>query len=161
MPSSNKTPYLGLNKFVGTDKPKMADFNADNQILDDRFQAHEENKTLHLSPENLQALAKGDFVLGSYVGNGAYERTVSLGFKPAFGILFGVGMPLMAFDANLMTNTIFGGFFSKLGCSENIALTTDGLQVKQYLEASGDMKTYNCNQSGVTYVYMAWKEKEA
>lgn len=33
MPSSNKTP-LGLNQWIGTDKPKKDDFNADNLITD-------------------------------------------------------------------------------------------------------------------------------
>ena len=34
MSSTYKTNYLGLNKFVGTDKPKMEDFNFDNEQLD-------------------------------------------------------------------------------------------------------------------------------
>ena len=35
MPSSNKTLWLELNKWAGSDKPKKDDFNADNQKLDD------------------------------------------------------------------------------------------------------------------------------
>ena len=40
MSSSNKTSYLGLNQFVGSDKPKMEDFNADNRLLDEKMQQH-------------------------------------------------------------------------------------------------------------------------
>ncbi len=34
MPSTNKTANLELNQWIGTDKPKMADFNADNSLID-------------------------------------------------------------------------------------------------------------------------------
>lgn len=34
MPSTNKTPNIGLNQWEGADKPKRTDFNADNAILD-------------------------------------------------------------------------------------------------------------------------------
>ena len=34
MASSNKTPNFGLSQWVGSDKPKREDFNADNLILD-------------------------------------------------------------------------------------------------------------------------------
>jgi len=34
MPSTNKTPHLGLNDWNLTDKPEMADFNEDNRIID-------------------------------------------------------------------------------------------------------------------------------
>lgn len=34
MPSTNKLPHTGLNQWIGSDKPIMADFNRDNQIID-------------------------------------------------------------------------------------------------------------------------------
>ena len=39
MPSSNKTLYLALNKWLGSDKPKKDDFNDDNQIIDEAMNA--------------------------------------------------------------------------------------------------------------------------
>ena len=48
MSSSNKTNYLGLNQFVGSDKPKMEDFNADNRLLDEKIQQHIQSQ-LHLT----------------------------------------------------------------------------------------------------------------
>jgi hypothetical protein len=39
MPSSNKTLYLALNKWLGMDKPKKDDFNHDNQIIDEAVHA--------------------------------------------------------------------------------------------------------------------------
>ncbi|MEG1779083.1 MAG: hypothetical protein RR263_03195, partial [Oscillospiraceae bacterium] len=41
--------YLGLNKFVGADKPKMADFNSDNLTIDNHIKTHEENSGIHLT----------------------------------------------------------------------------------------------------------------
>lgn len=41
--SSGKTP-LGLNRWVDTDKPKMEDFNRDNEILDREINALKDNK---------------------------------------------------------------------------------------------------------------------
>lgn len=37
MPSSTKTSNLSLNKWLGTDKPKKDDFNADNALVDAAF----------------------------------------------------------------------------------------------------------------------------
>jgi len=34
MPSSMKTPKLSLNRWLGSDKPKMEDFNEDNRLID-------------------------------------------------------------------------------------------------------------------------------
>ena len=34
MPTSNKTEHLGLNQWLGTDKPKRADFVEDNAAID-------------------------------------------------------------------------------------------------------------------------------
>jgi hypothetical protein len=39
MPSSGKTPNIGLNQWTLADKPKMQDFNSDNQILDSHVTA--------------------------------------------------------------------------------------------------------------------------
>ena len=50
MSSSNKTNYLGLNQFVGSDKPKMEDFNADNRLLDEKIQQHIQSQ-LHLTEQ--------------------------------------------------------------------------------------------------------------
>ena len=55
MSSSNKTSYLGLNQFVGSDKPKMEDFNADNRLLDEKMQQHVQSQ-LHLTEQQKERL---------------------------------------------------------------------------------------------------------
>ena len=49
MPSSSKTSVLGLNQFVGSDKPKMDDFNYDNNKLETLVGGHLEDETCHLT----------------------------------------------------------------------------------------------------------------
>ena len=43
MPSSAKTSFLSLNHWSAGDKPKMADFNSDNQKVDSALQGHVQN----------------------------------------------------------------------------------------------------------------------
>lgn len=51
MPSSNKTTYYNLNKWISTDKPIMSDFNSDNEILDSVINSHISNTSLHLTSD--------------------------------------------------------------------------------------------------------------
>ena len=67
MTSTYKTNYLGLNKFVGSDKPKMDDFNFDNETLDQKFQEHVQS-SLHITEEERQMLGKANYVIGTYTG---------------------------------------------------------------------------------------------
>lgn len=157
MPASNKTTYLGLNQFIGSDMPKMADFNEDNRLLDSRFQEHEEDTNRHLTAAAVAALNKADFVVGSYVGSGVDDTVIDLGCEPAFGILFAVGQPLRYFDVNNMTNFIYGGYFGSQGAEEGLSLSGSKLTVRQYEVAGVDGRTYFHNQSGVTYFYICWK----
>lgn len=55
MASTYKTNYLGLNQFVGSDKPKMDDFNFDNETIDQKFQEHVQS-SLHITEEERQML---------------------------------------------------------------------------------------------------------
>lgn len=78
MASTYKTNYLGLNKFVGSDKPKMDDFNFDNETLDQKFQEHVQS-SLHITEEERQMLGKSNYVIGTYTGNGESPRTIDVG----------------------------------------------------------------------------------
>ena len=86
MPSSAKTSFLSLNHWSAGDKPKMADFNSDNQKVDIALQGHVQNTGLHLSG-NQSAWIAQPFVSGSYTGDGAATRAITLGFRPALLLL--------------------------------------------------------------------------
>ena len=49
MSSSNKTNRIGLNEWVGTDVPKMEDFNADNARLDKTLGNHLDDISIHVT----------------------------------------------------------------------------------------------------------------
>ncbi len=45
MASTNMTEHLKLNQWIGSDKPKMADFNADNRKVDQAVGSHTADQT--------------------------------------------------------------------------------------------------------------------
>ena len=55
MPSSNKTTYLELNNWVGTDKPKRDDFNQDNQKIDAKLQQFNTTLSAQSNSINIQS----------------------------------------------------------------------------------------------------------
>lgn len=51
MSSTNKTEKLGLNSWIGSDKPKRIDFNTDNEIIDRAISEHTEDTVVHINAE--------------------------------------------------------------------------------------------------------------
>lgn len=87
MPSQNKTPQLGLNSWVDTDKPRREDFVTDNTILDTVVGGHMADTILHLTQADRQKLENG-VVTGSRPGNGAEQATLTLDFEPKLFLIF-------------------------------------------------------------------------
>ena len=171
MPSSNKTLHLQLNKWAGGDKPKMDDFNADNQVVDDACaalsdavaqvaqtaQAHAAD-TAHIAPAERTAWnAKDKFVLGSYTGNGASSRKITLEFAPRFGMLYGIGQAVVRSDWDNDNNNNYVGFFSSSGSSEGIVADSSGFTVTNHAAPRPNGHTLKQNENGVTYIYIAWQ----
>lgn len=87
MPSTNKTPQLGLNSWVDTDKPRREDFVNDNTILDTVISGHMADTLLHLTQADRQKLEDG-VVIGSRPGTGAEQATLTLDFEPKLVLVF-------------------------------------------------------------------------
>ena len=51
MSSTNKTKNLQLNSWIGSDRPKREDFNADNSIIDKAITDHVEDNTVNITSE--------------------------------------------------------------------------------------------------------------
>lgn len=117
MASTYKTNYLGLNKFVGSDKPKMDDFNFDNETLDQKFQEHVQS-SLHITEEERQMLGKANYVIGTYTGNGESPRTIDVGFDVEFGIIFALEEPISMLHASAGVTGIYAAFITQQGCSK-------------------------------------------
>lgn len=155
MPSTNKTAFLGLNKWLGSDKPKMEDFNSDNQKIDNAIKAHQEDLSLHLTPQQKDWVAT-PFVIGSYVGNGQVQRIIDLGFNPRFLVVLGHEMSPFEYSSLLIHTHQFMAVACGAGCTLGIALVEGGFKVYQSLAGPSDGTTsIQLNVSGITYHYFA------
>ncbi|MCL2068333.1 MAG: hypothetical protein FWH00_00380 [Oscillospiraceae bacterium] len=187
MPSSSKTAFLELNRWSGEDKPKMADFNADNQRVDDGVSAirtlldvHTSAGGAHLTTQSLDAIAAATahiasadlhitedeksrldtssaFTLHTYDGDDQTTRHIVLGFQPRFGFLFAVNKSIIENTSWVPTISHFAAFFSQIGCSGRITLESDGITVQSYNHSSPDGNRPAFNQAGETYVIIAAK----
>ena len=162
MASANKTGYLNLNQWQGTDKPKMTDFNADNQKIDSgisalstSLSAHAASALLHLTTADKEKIASvvGVEVL-AYNGDGTNQRKILLGYKPSFGIIFAVDRPMFerGADSSLNQNSVV---FTQLGCAEGVLLENDGLRLTHSGFNRPDGNGIRINSVGVEYVIIA------
>lgn len=158
MSSTYKTNYLGLNKFVGSDKPKMDDFNFDNETLDQKFQEHVQSN-LHITEEERQMLGKANYVIGSYTGDGETLKTVEVGFDIDWGVIFAADEPLDAFHASSGATGIYSAMLTQKGCSKGVYLVDNGFTVQQTSTNPPDGKKSMLNQSGSTYIYCLFPKK--
>lgn len=159
MSSTYKTTYLGLNKFVGTDRPKMDDFNFDNETVDQKFQEHVESN-LHITEEERKLLGKANYVMGTYTGDGQSSRTLSFEFPIDFGIIFAVKEPLALFQATANITYVYSAMISPSGCSKGVYTTEGGFIVQQTNTNPPDGKKSMLNQEGTTYVYLLFPKTE-
>jgi len=251
LPSTYKTDFLELNKWVGEDKPRMDDFNADNLKIDsgaadlnhaitahagattphmsvqDRFAleaagTHAANATMHMSAQdrtnlntahthvtavpphfstqdrnslnaanthvaavpphlstqdrnNLVAavahMATGnlhmtqaertrlsntwDWHMFAYPGNGAANRSIALGFRPSFGIVFGSGVPLAETNMHNLTLRQFAAMFSTHGVSRGVTIHSNGIEVQNFPAGDHLGNATVLNMSGVVYTIIA------
>lgn len=157
MPSTNKTAFLLLNRWISSDCPKMSDFNADNQRVDDAVKAHCEDAQAHLTAAQ-KAWVASPVAAGSYAGNGDDNRFVTLGYRPALLLIFAAGYAPQEFDAESGSSVLRFGAAAAGGASSGVTLGETGFTVRQQ---SGDplpgMAKLSFNESGVTYVYFAVK----
>lgn len=179
MPSSNKTGHLGLNKWLGSDKPKKDDFNSDNTLVDAACKAladqlgtvqtglstanqnllnHATNAASHVTSAERAAwnAPRETMTTGTYTGNGAASRKITTNLNAKFGVLYAVGMAPVQADWNGDESKVYSGFFGTKGCSKGIAQDSTGFTVTHTGVKPMDGCSYKLNESGVVYVYIAW-----
>ena len=157
MPSTNKTAHLGLNQWIGSDKPRKDDFNADNAAIDQAIRTHVQDATAHVTSQERQAWNQVGYKLYTYAGDNSESRTITLDFAPTFGLLFPVGKPIGGYESGPMQNYQRTGFFSPKGCSVGLSLAEKALTVKNLVEGVPTGFTNRYNETGVTYVIAAFK----
>lgn len=184
MASSNKTPGLALNAWIGSDVPKMADFNADNALLDTAFSAlgqrvqaleeggggsggggndprldaHLADGEAHLSAQDRETLNQSAPVIGTYTGDGNPFQAVVTGFRPRYGVVFGAELPIMTLNAAGNAQFTHFGVMTRQGCTSGVETLSTGFKALQLGSAGAAGQTsIGLNQSGQQYVYLVWR----
>lgn len=179
MPSSNKTPHLKLNSWIGSDIPKMTDFNNDNALLDaafaqiqeqiangipgdggadPRLDNHLTDEEIHLNQEDRLFLANSAPVLGTYRGDGNPFQGIVLGFRPRYGFLFAENTPVMTLNAAGNAQFTHFAVITRQGCTSGVETTPTGFQAKQLGSANqGGQTSIGLNKDGQLYIYLAWR----
>lgn len=156
MPTNNKTA-LGLNSWVGTDKPMRADFVADNVLLDSLLTGHFNDTQKHLSPADRALLTEG-FVLARYTGNGAGSQDITLPFEAKIVIVYGYRKPAASYNAAAGYNECSFAVITPLGGMQGVYLDGNILTVCQSAAAQAAGGTLcNLNASGAVYFYAAFR----
>lgn len=159
MPSTNKTPNINLNAWIGTDKPLRADFVSDNQIVDTAIHSHTSNTNVHLTAEQKEKLDAA-FVNGIEVGTGTATRTFTLPFSPKMIFFYYRNKPFSEYNSTGAYTLCNAGIaivdnsvsLNSSGISINGATVT----VRQSTGASGGI-FMNLNHTDGQYAYIAFK----
>jgi hypothetical protein len=158
MPTNNKTS-LGLNSWLGTDKPKRSDFVEDNTILNTLLSSHFNDTAKHLSTAD-RLLLTDAFVLGNYTGTGTPKQVIAIPFEPRLVIVF--------MDQAVMNDYVPAGangynennlaIVTKKGGSMGLQLDANKLTVmqSQSVPSGGGIFT-NFNSKSDDYVYIAFR----
>ncbi len=154
MPSTHKTDYLGLNQWLGSDKPKRSDFNEDNERIDAAVQTHVLDNQVHLTQEE-RVRWSAPFVTGSYIGNGANERTVSLGFCPTALLVCETDKAPFAFSSS--QTQVRCAFATGHGVSKGVSLCDEGFMVYHPTGTPPDGEMPRLNTAGSAYFYIAYR----
>lgn len=157
MPTENKTTNLGLNSWLGTDKPQRADFVADNEILDAVISSHVNNSDVHVSSE-IKAMLENPFTIGVIAGTGESSRDYTFDFYPRIVFIFLRNAPFTEYDATngytLVNSAVIaanGG-----GGTSGASMFLDTITLSQSTSASNG-RFFNLNKNGAQYFYIAFK----
>lgn len=97
-----------------------------------------------------------DISIGTYVGDGASSKTVSVDKEIKFGVIYAVGEPLSQTITANGDCWVYAGMMSQSGCSADISIVDGGFQVKQDASSPMDGKRGMLNQKGKPYIYAIW-----
>lgn len=155
MPSTNKTPQLGLNSWVDTDKPRREDFVQDNTILDTVISGHLSDMLLHLTEADRLKLSSG-LVVGNRAGSGTEEASITLDFEPKLVFVFAKEKSPLDYSASGSYVVVNSGIATPWGNTAGVVVSGNKVTFKQSKtnpEAGGTL--LNLNKLYGQYVYLA------
>lgn len=152
MPTSNKTPILGLSLWEESDKPRRMDFVEDNQALENILGRHYLDNERHLNAETYLQLHE-PFEVRIYTGSGGASRSFAFEFTPQIAVVWAVDKGAAEYTGTCTKQ--YAGLAAVNGHSMGISI--NGMQVTvqqvQSVPESGSMAALN--ESGVTYLLLA------
>ena len=160
--ASNHTEHFSLNQWLPDDQVKRTDFNEDNAKIDAALNdlsggLAEKATTAALETVSKKLASMPCLVTGTYTGDGAESRLISLGFQPkALLVMIEEG-----YSARPYTDDYYGGLAlpGKPVCLQ----TSYGTNYILTIESKGFRVYYNrdryilSNQKDTNYYYLAWK----
>lgn len=176
MPSSNKTATIGLNQWLGSDKPVKDDFNEDNRLMEETVSAltarveaveqtengtaltnHIQNKDVHCTAEE-KALwnAAGSVSVMTYIGTGDFMRTFELDGTPKAGMIFALNHGLYEIEWTVQSMLCYTGWFSADGGCTPIEVNDNSITIYNQATVSEIGVAYRFNESNVTYICLLW-----
>lgn len=156
MASTNKTSRLQLNSWLPTDKPKMEDFNSDNEIIDQSLGTHVSNTGIHVTSTE-KSFWNERIVSGFYTGSGKETNSINLGFKPIFVFVTAHSRPMGTYKSSDGKTYIYTASAGSTYYSPCISLNDTGFTVSQPSDAVYQDCMSQMNVSGQFYFYFAVK----
>ncbi len=155
MSSTNKTEYLGLNAWLGSDRPQRIDFVDDNNKIDTAMKNHINNVTMHCTSTE-KAKIQNPYTMVSYVGTGTETNVITIGFTPKFVIVFQKDTPPTQADTSgntLINTTITADSNGSIG---GAYINGYDITVMQSTQAENGM-LYNLNKKNGQYCIIAFR----
>lgn len=156
--SSNTTERLGLNQWVGSDKPKMNEFNNDNAIIDSILGEHIDDVSVHLTPTERNRW-NNNIGIATYYGDGKTSKIVNLNFdfEPRICFVFATNATPSVIDILNNVDYNYFGIATNRGSMYGLNLDETTLVVQQSgaLYANNEMRSYN--ELGKTYIVVAFR----
>ena len=160
MSSTNKTKNLGLNSWIGSDKPERIDFNTDNEKLDKVITEHIQDTVVHIDDSEREKWNNYMFT-GMYYGDGSLTRTIttSCPFEARIGFVFANNRTISISRFSDSKKNNYFGIFGFLANSMGVKLNSDrtSFTVSQSASALTVNEYANLNESGVSYHYIMFR----
>lgn len=160
MSSTNKTKKLGLNSWIGSDKPKRIDFNTDNEIIEQAITEHTEDDVVHITNDERTKWNEYMYT-GMYYGDGSSRRVVQTHcpFEARIGFVFANSRPITISRFSDSKKNNYFGIFGIMANSLGIKLEDDGtsLSLTQSVTPMTANEYGNYNESAVAYHYVMFR----
>lgn len=155
MSSSEKTSYLKLNAWLGTDRPQRIDFVDDNTIIDKAIKEHVQNITVHCTSTEKSKI-ENPYTVVSYTGTGEENQSVSFVFSPKLVIVFRKNAPPIQTDSSGNTIINHSIIAKSNGGIGGIIINGTEVRVMQSANAEEGM-LFNLNKYNGQYCMIAFK----